>query len=265
LLEPKPDRAWRRSLVEEVADWWHTVEKRAMTPAHPVNPQRVAWEMSNLLPPDAIVAADSGTSAPWYAGFFRLQKGQRGSVSGGLASMGAAVPYALGAKFAHPSRPVVALVGDGAMQMSNMAELITVQKYWRRWQDPRFIVCVLNNEDLNEVTWEQRAMQGNPRYEATQALPDVHYARFADMIGLRGIFVDTPDGVRGAWETALRADRPVVIEVKTDPEVPPLPPHLTLAQTKAFLSAFAKGDKRSAQAMRHGIRQALQTDRVSSR
>jgi pyruvate dehydrogenase (quinone) len=172
--------------------------------------------------------------------------------------MGAAVPYAIAAKFANPTRPVVALVGDGAMQMSNMAELITVQKYWRRWKDPRFVVCVLNNEDLNEVTWEQRVMQGNPRYEATQALPDVHYAKFADMIGLRGIYVDTPEGLGGAWETALQAERPVVIEVKTDPEVPPLPPHLTLTQTKAFLSAYAKGDRRSAQALRHGIRQAMQ-------
>jgi len=258
LLDPKQDREWRRSIEDDVMAWWQTVEKRAMTPAHPVNPQRVVWEMSARLPPDALLAADSGTSAPWYAECFRLRQGQRGSLSGGLASMGAAVPYAIAAKFANPTRPVVALVGDGAMQMSNMAELITVQKYWRRWKDPRFVVCVLNNEDLNEVTWEQRVMQGNPRYEATQALPDVHYAKFADMIGLRGIYVDTPEGLGGAWETALQAERPVVIEVKTDPEVPPLPPHLTLTQTKAFLSAYAKGDRRSAQALRHGIRQAMQ-------
>jgi pyruvate dehydrogenase (quinone) len=213
-----------------------------MTPADPVNPQRVAWEMSAALPADAIVTSDSGTSAPCYAVYFRLKQGQRGTLSGGLASMGAAVPYAIAAKFAHPARPVVALVGDGAMQMNNLAELITVQKYWRQWSDPRFIVCVLNNEDLNEVTWEQRIMEGNPRFESTQSLPNVPYAGFAELLGLKGIYVDRPEALSTAWAEALAADRPTLIEVKTDPNVPPLPPHITLKEAKGFLSAMAKGD-----------------------
>jgi pyruvate dehydrogenase (quinone) len=242
LLKSKQDRSWHNTVTAGVKAWWKTIEERAMTPANPVNPQRVVWEMSAALPADAMVTSDSGTSAPCYALYYRLKKGQRGTLSGGLASMGAAVPFAIAAKFSQPSRPVIALVGDGAMQMSNMAELITVQKYWRQWADPRFIVCVLNNEDLNEVTWEQRIMEGNPRYESTQSLPNVPYAKFAELIGLKGIYVDRPDALATAWAEALASDRPTVLEVKTDPNVPPLPPHITLKEAKGFLSAIAKGD-----------------------
>jgi pyruvate dehydrogenase (quinone) len=243
LLERKDDRSWRDSIAKNLTAWWQTLEERAMTPAKPVNPERVVWEMSSQLPADAIICADSGTSSPWYAAYHRVRRGQRGTVSGGLASMGAAVPYAIAAKFAHPARPVVALVGDGAMQMNNLAELITVQKYWKRWTDPRFIVCVLNNEDLAEVTWEQRIMEGNPRFATTQDLPDVPYARFADMLGLTGIFVDDPADLATAWSRALAADRPVVLEVKTDPNVVPLPPHITLKEAKGFMSSLSKGDR----------------------
>jgi len=177
--------------------------------------------------------------------------------SHGLASMGAAVPYAIAAKFAHPAKPVVALVGDGAMQMNNMAELITIQKYWHRWSDPRLVICVFNNEDLNEVTWEQRVMEGNPRFPTTQSLPDVPYARFAELLGLKGIFVDDPDRIGAAWDEALAADRPVVLEVKTDPNVAPLPPHVTLEQAKAFLSSMAKGDRGTAQVVADTARQII--------
>ena len=228
-----------------------------MTAADPVNPQRVVWEMSAKLPADAIICADSGTSGPWYAVYHRMKSGQRGTVSGGLASMGAAVPYAIAAKFAHPSRPVVALVGDGAMQMNNMAELITVQRYWRRWADPRLIVCVLNNEDLSEVTWEQRATEGNPRFPATQDLPNVPYAKFASILGLKGIYVDDPDDLEAAWRDALAADRPVVLEVKTDANVPPLPPHISGSQVKAFMAAFLKGDRSLAGVMAKSLKRAI--------
>jgi len=251
LLRRQGDRSWQEQIAGSVKTWWRTVEERAMTPAAPVNPQRVVWEMSAQLPANAIVTADSGTSAPWYAVYYRLRSGQRGTLSGGLASMGAAVPYAIAAKFAHPERPVVALVGDGAMQMNNLAELVTVQKYWRRWTDPRLIVCVLNNEDLNEVTWEQRATSGNPRYAASQDLPNVPYSRFAEMLGLKGIYVDDPAELRGAWASALAADRPVVLEVKTDPGVPPLPPHITAKEAKAFLAAMLKGDRGAASTFAH--------------
>ena len=240
LLEHKKDRRWEERIQEWMKDWWETLEARAKTAAHPVNPQLVVWEMSPRLPADAIVTSDSGSCANWFARDYRVQRGQMASLSGGLASMGAAVPYAIAAKFAHPDRPVVALVGDGAMQMNNMAELITAAKYWQRWADPRLVICVFNNEDLNQVTWEQRAMNGNPRYEASQDIPDVRYSRFAEMIGLKGIFVDDPADLGGAWDESLAADRPTVLEVKTDREIAPLPPHITLAQARAFISSMAR-------------------------
>ncbi len=165
-----------------------------------------------------------------------------GSLSGGLASMGAAAPYAIAAKFAHPDRPVIGLVGDGAMQMNNMAELITVAKYWREWSNPHWVLCVFNNEDLNQVTWEQRVMNGDPKFEASQRIPNVPYHRFAELIGLRGIYVDDPDRLGAAWDEALACDVPVVLEVKTDPEVPPLPPHISLTQATKMAQALWKGD-----------------------
>ena len=255
LIHAKTDRRWREGIEAGVADWWRTLEARALAEAKPVNPQRVVWEMSPRLPADAIVTSDSGSCCNWFARDYRVQRGQRCSLSGGLASMGAAVPYAIGAKFAFPERPVVALVGDGAMQMNNLAEMITVQKYWQRWADPRFVVCVFNNEDLNEVTWEQRVMEGNPRFPTTQDLPDVPYARFAELIGLKGIFVDRPEDLGAAWEAALAADRPVILEVKTDPEVAPLPPHLTLAEAKAFMTSMAKGDRGAGRVLADTARQ----------
>ena len=171
--------------------------------------------------------------------------------------MGAAVPYAIAAKFAHPDRPAIALVGDGAMQMNNMAELITVAKYWQRWENPRWIVCVFNNQDLNQVTWEQRVMEGDPKFNATQQLPDVPYHRFGEMIGLQGIFCDNPDEVGRAWEQALAADRPVVLEFKTDPEVPPLPSHISFDQARKFLSTIMEGDPREASMIKGAVRQVL--------
>jgi pyruvate dehydrogenase (quinone) len=242
LLQKKADRSWRDKIEGWVSDWWDTLEARAKTKAHPVNPQRVVWEMSPRLPENAIVTSDSGSCANWYARDYRVKRGQLASLSGGLASMGAAVPYAIGAKFAHPDRPVIALVGDGAMQMNNMAELITIAKYCEQWPDRRLIVCVFNNEDLNEVTWEQRVMNGNPRFDASQDIPDVRYSSFAELIGLKGIYVDDPKDLAGAWKEALSAEGPVVLEVKTDPEIAPLPPHISFKEAKKFMFAMAKDD-----------------------
>ena len=241
MLKRKSDK-WRETVEGWMKDWWQTLEARAVTKAHPVNPQRVVWEMSPRLPDDAIVTSDSGSCANWYARDYRVKRGQMCSLSGGLASMGAAVPYAIGAKFAYSDRPVIALVGDGAMQMNNMAELITVAKYRGRWADQRLVTCVFNNEDLNEVTWEQRVMNGNPRYDASQDIPDVRYSAFAEQIGLKGLFVDDPDDLGAAWDQALAADRPVVLEVKTDPEIAPLPPHISLKEAKAFMFSMAKDE-----------------------
>ena len=213
-----------------------------MADAVPVNPQRVTWELSPRLPDRVIVTSDSGSCANWFARDLKMRRDMMASLSGGLASMGAAVPYAIAAKFAYPDRAVIALVGDGAMQMNNMAELITVAKYWRQWKSPRWVCGVFNNEDLNQVTWEQRVMEGDPKFNASQRIPNVPYHKFAELIGLKGIFVDNPDRVGAAWEAALAADRPTVVEFKTDPEVPPLPPHITLKQAKAFASTLWEGD-----------------------
>ena len=246
LLDEKQDRSWRARIERDVAEWWKLLEARAKVSANPVNPQRVVWELSPRLPERAIITSDSGSCANWFARDLKIRRGMMCSLSGGLASMGAAVPYAIAAKFAHPDRPVVALVGDGAMQMNNMSELITVAKYWREWANPAWVVCVFNNQDLNQVTWEQRVMEGDAKFTATQQIPDVPYHRFAELIGLRGIFVDNPDNLADAWETALASDRPVVLEVRTDPEVPPLPPHITLKQAKAFISATLAPDPNEA-------------------
>jgi pyruvate dehydrogenase (quinone) len=241
-LEEKTDRSWRKTIEANVAQWWKTLEGRAMAPANPVNPQRVAWELSPRLPERAIITSDSGSCANWYARDLKIRRGMMASLSGGLASMGAAVPYAIAAKFAHPDRPVVSLVGDGAMQMNNMAELITVAKYWKQWSNKTWVVCVFNNEDLNQVTWEQRVMEGDPKFDASQTIPNVPYHRFAELIGLKGIYVDRPEDLAHAWDEALSSDRPVVLEVKTDPEVPPLPPHITLEQARHLGSALLIGD-----------------------
>jgi pyruvate dehydrogenase (quinone) len=257
LLERKQDRSWRQEIEEEVRDWWELVEKRAQSKARPINPQLVFTELSKRLPDGAIVTSDSGSAANWYARNLKFRKGMRGSLSGNLATMGCGVPYALAAKMAHPERPVFALVGDGAMQMNGMAELITAAKYRERWSDPRFVVMVLNNQDLNQVTWEQRAMEGNPKYDASQQIPDVNYAHFAELIGLTGIRVESQKEVGEAWDRALLADRPVVLDFVTDPEVPPLPPHITLEQARNFALAVVKGDPRAARIVRQSFKQKI--------
>ncbi|CAL8480080.1 thiamine pyrophosphate-requiring protein [Caballeronia sp. S22] len=258
LLQQKTDLAWRKDIEGWVEDWWKTLEKRAITPAKGgVNPQRTVWELSPRVPANAIVTSDSGSVANWYARDLKVKRGMMCSLSGGLASMGAAVPYAIAAKFAYPERPVIALVGDGAMQMNNMAELITVAKYWKQWSNPRWICMVLNNEDLNQVTWEQRVMEGDPKFEASQDIPSVPYHKFAETIGLKGFYVDDAERMAAVWDEALAADRPVVIEVKADPNVPPLPPHITLQQAKAFATTLMKGDPSQANVIVDTAKQVL--------
>ncbi len=257
LLERKGDRSWRESLEGKMTDWWRLLEQRASAPAQPINPQLVFHELSRRLPDGAIVTSDSGSAANWYARDVKLRAGMMGSLSGTLATMGAGVPYAIGAKFAHPGRPVIALVGDGAMQMNGLAELITVAKYRERWPDQRLIVLVLANHDLNQVTWEQRAMSGDPKFEGSQDLPEVNYARWAELIGLGGIRVERPEEIGDAWDRALEADRPTVIDVLTDPEVPPLPPHITIEQARSLATAMLHGDPGRRRIISQSLRQKL--------
>ncbi|MBF6102418.1 thiamine pyrophosphate-requiring protein, partial [Nocardia terpenica] len=242
LLERKSDTTWRDTVVANVGRWWETVERQAMLGARPVNPMRVVWELSRRIPEDAIVTADSGSAANWYARCLRVRGRMRGSLSGTLATMGPGVPYAIGAKFAHPDRPVIALVGDGAMQMNGLAELLTISRYRDRWADPRLVVCVFHNNDLNQVTWELRSMGGAPKFEQSQSLPDLSYADIARVFGLGAVAVDDPDDLAGAWRQALSADRPTVLDVRCDPEVPPIPPHASWEQMKSTAEAVLRGD-----------------------
>jgi pyruvate dehydrogenase (quinone) len=254
LLERKEDRSWREWVESEVERWWRVLEERASMPGDPLNPMCVFHELSPLLPDGCILTADSGTSANWWARHLKLRAGMKAGISGTLATMGCAVPYALGAKFAHPDRPVIAAVGDGAMQMIGMNALIDLAHYAERWQDRRLVVLVLNNGDLNEVTWEQRAMSGDPRFEASQTLPAFPYSRYAELIGMKAVRVDSADQVRPAWEEALAHDRPVLYEAVTDPNMPPLPPQLRFETVRNMTRAFIKGDPAARDILRHAVR-----------
>jgi pyruvate dehydrogenase (quinone) len=257
LLKAKSDRSWRSKIVKDVQEWWQTLESRATGDAKPLNPQRVFWELSPRLPDLAMLACDTGSAVFWYSRDLKMRPGMLTAHSGTLASMGAAMPYAIAAKFAHPERVAIAIVGDGAMQMNGLGELITVSKYWRRWSDPRFVVLVLNNQDLNMVTWEQRVLEGDPKFEASQNLPDFPYAEYAKLLGFNGIRVSQQEHVASAWDLALAADRPTVIEAITDPNVPFLPPHVTLKQAKAYATALAKGDPDALGVIKSSLREIL--------
>ena len=249
-LRQQQDTAWREEIEAKVAKWWQVLENRAMTEAHPVNPQRVFWELSPRLPEGCILTCDSGTAAAWFARDLKIRRGMMASLSGGLATMGPAVPYALAAKHAYPDRPVIALVGDGAMQMLGINALIGLAASWRRWSDPRLVVMVLNNSDLNMVTWEQRGTAGDPKFEPSQNLPPFDYAAFACQLGLGGLRIDDPAAIGPAWDQALAADRPMVLEMVTDANVPPVPPNVTGKQMRAYLMALLKGDPEARQVMR---------------
>lgn len=257
-LHRKQDRSWRERIEKNVARWWETMDKEAMVGAHPINPLRLFSELSPQLPDDAIVTADSGSAANWYARNLKFRGNIRGSLSGTLATMGPAVPYAIGAKFAHPQRPVIAFAGDGAMQMNGMAELITIKRYWQEWADPRLVVAILHNNDLNQVTWEMRAMGGAPKFEESQALPDVDYAGFAAALGLNAQAIKDPEELANAWREALSADRPTVLDVYTDPDMPPIPPHATWEQFKATSAAVLAGDEDRAGFIKVGLKTKAQ-------
>jgi pyruvate dehydrogenase (quinone) len=254
LLQYKQERSWRERIEKSVARWWKVLEARAMTKADPLNPQRVFWELSWQLPDKCILCADSGSSASWFARDLKVRAGMKASVSGNLATMGCGVPYAIAAKFAYPDRAAIALVGDGAMQMNGNNGLITIAKYWKEWEDPRLIVLVLNNRDLNMVTWEQRALSGDPKFSDAQELPDFPYARYAEMLGLSGIRLSDPDQVANAWAAALKADRPTVIDAVTDPEVPSLPPHISWEQARHYLSAIFRGEPSAVRMTRQSLK-----------
>jgi pyruvate dehydrogenase (quinone) len=241
LLERKQDRSWQEEITANVSRWWEQMDELGK-PADRngrIRPQGLFSELSRQLPDRAVLSSDSGSAANWYARHIRIRRGMKAMLSGNLATMVPGVPYAIAAKFAYPDRVSVAMVGDGAMQMGGMAEMLTAAKYFREWEDPRMIILVLNNEDLNQVTWEQRVMEGDPAFEASQEIPYVDYAAWAQMIGLRGIRIDKAEEIEDAWRQAFASDRPVVINALTDPNEPPLPPHITFEQAEGFAKSVA--------------------------
>ncbi|MEU2050931.1 thiamine pyrophosphate-dependent enzyme, partial [Streptomyces albidoflavus] len=258
LLARKKHGTWRAEIEAGTARWREVMERRAALEADPLNPEHVVHALDAQLPDDALITADSGSAANWYARHLRMRGSMRGSLSGTLATMGCAVPYGIGAKFAHPGRPVVALVGDGAMQMNGLAELVTAAKYYREWADPRLVVAVFNNGDLNQVTWEMRAMSGAPQFEPSQHLPDLPYAEVAASFGLDGVRVERPEEVERAWSRALAADRPFVLDFRTDPAVPPIPPHATWDQAEATAAALLKGDSDRGNVVKRGFKAKAQ-------
>ncbi len=236
MLEQKEPGPWRKDIAKDVDKWWSTLEERAMVPAEPINPQRIFWECSKRLPENVIMTGDSGSVANWYGRDIKMRRGMMGSLSGSLASLGAATPYAMAAKMAFPDRVVLAFIGDGAMQMNGINVMITISKYWRQWSNPKLIVMVLNNQDLNQVTWEERVQLGTGKTESTQAIPDFAYHAYAELLGLKGIVVRDPEQLGAAWDEAFNADRPVIMNVYADPNVPPLPPHITFKDARNFVT-----------------------------
>lgn len=259
LLQRKTDRSWREKLEKGIAEWWRVLEARAMNEAHPINPQRVFWELSKQLPDRCIITADSGSAANWFARDLKIRRGMMASLSGNLATMGPGVPYAISAKMAFPDRVVIACVGDGAMLMNGINELVTIADNWKKWSDPRLVILVLANHDLNEVTWEQRIMEGEPKFKGSQGVPDFGFARYAELLGLKGIRVDLPEQIGPAWDQAFSARCPVVIEAVTDPEVPTLPPHITFAEARNFLSSMIEGDTAAPGMIRGAFKDAVES------
>ncbi len=258
LLTEQTDRSWREKIEKSVTRWWQLMDRQAHVSADPINPQAVVAELASRLPANAVVTTDSGSAANWYARQLKFGEHNRGMLSGTLATMGPGLPYAFGAKIARPDLPVIALVGDGAMQMNGINELITVARHWSEWDDPRLVVAVLNNHDLNQVTWEMRAMQGAPQFLPSQQLPDFPYADYARGLGFAAAKVEDPADVGGAWQRALTADRPCVLEFVTDPAVPPIPPHATWDQIENMTESVLRGDTDRWQVLKEGVKSKAQ-------
>ncbi|MDN5746995.1 MAG: thiamine pyrophosphate-requiring protein [Pseudonocardia sp.] len=257
LLQRKTDRSWRDEIEGQVDEWWQILDDRAHQPADPLNPELVAHELSKRLPDEAIITTDAGSVANWWARHLRLRKGMAASLAGNLATMGPGTPYAISAKLDFPGRPVIAMVGDGVFQMNGMLELITCKRYLDRLNDGPLIFCVFNNQDLNQVTWEQRAMAGEPKFPGSQEIPDVPYAEFAKLLGFTGIRCDSPDTIGAAWDQALAANGPVVLEVVVDKEIPPVPPHIKREQAQKVAKALRQGDPEAWGIVTKGARQKM--------
>jgi pyruvate dehydrogenase (quinone) len=255
LVKNPEAQRWRGEIAGWTHAWNHLLEQHALVEGNPINPERVFWALSSRLPDKCVITADSGTVTGWWARDLALRPGMRATVSGGLATMGCAIPYAIAAKLAYPDRPVVACVGDGAMQMNGMNELLTAMRYAAEWQDPRFIVLVLDNSELASVTWQMRVMDGEPKYSAAEDLPRFDYAAFAELAGFRGIRVQHRSQIEAAWDDALSSDGPVLIDVITDPNLVPLPPHVDLKELEALgISLLRSGSEERSSVLKETLR-----------
>ena len=205
LLDRKPATKWRERIGTWKQHWEDYSVARAEAKADPVNPEKVVRGVSDRLSDDAMVAVDCGTATSLYARDLSMRPSQLGSLAGLLLSMGGGMPYAIGAMMAHPDRPVLAMIGDGAMQINGVNELITVSRYWEQWSDPRFVVLVLNNRDLSYVSWETRGTLGAKPDPNQSFLPDVPYADWAGLLGLDGARIETPEQVDGVLDRAFAA------------------------------------------------------------
>ncbi len=248
---------WREQVATWNRHWDDYSAARAAAKAHPVNPEAVVRAISDRLTDDAMVAVDCGTATSWYARDLSMRPSQLGSLAGLLLSMGGGMPYAIAAKNAHPDRPVLAIIGDGAMQMNGVNELITVKRYWEGWADPRFVVLVLNNRDLSFVSWETRGTLGAKPDPASSSLPDVPYGDWAKLLGLDGARLEEPAEMEGVLDRAFAARRPFVIDAVVDPDIPLIPPHLTRDQVMKTAKAEFSGDPAFFGILEEGVRESV--------
>jgi pyruvate dehydrogenase (quinone) len=263
LLEQKEDLSWQQSVSDGMIEWEDEMKAQALAQYDDgVNPRRVFHELNKRLPDGAIVTADAGTTADWYGHHIRLRRGMLGDLSGRLATMLAAMPYAVAAKFAYSDRTVVCTIGDGAFQMLGMNELITVKKYLDSWQNKQFIIVVLHNDDLTQVSWEMRTEDGNPVWRTAQDVESVDFAGWAQLLGFTGVQVRSDDEIEPALDAAFAHDGVTLIDAYTSRNVPPLPPHISREFAKMTGEALLKGDPFAVAVIKDSA-EALMTEGVS--
>lgn len=233
LLRHNDDRRFLEQAQRKMQEWWRLMEEQGTRDDVPMKPQVIAWELGKRLRDDAIVCADSGTIATWWARHIRARRGQMYSLSGMLASMANGMSYAIAAQIAYPERQCVAFVGDGGFSML-MAELATCVKY----KLPIKIVIVKNNT-LGMIKWEQMVFLGNPEYGCE--LQPIDFAMVAKAFGATGFSIEDPATCGPILDAALATPGPAVIEAIVDPYVPPMPPKITMDQAAKFGEALLKG------------------------
>ena len=232
-IERKKDRRFLETAQKGMAAWWELMRERDTRDDMPIKPQRVAWELSQIAPDNAIISGDSGTNTSWIARHFMIRGEQKFSCSGTLATMAPGLPYAIAAQVAFPERKSIAFVGDGAFTML-MGEFATAVKY-----NLPILVVIIKNNTLGQIKWEQIVFLGNPEYGCE--LQEIDFAKFAEACGGLGFSVERPDEIRPTLESAMASGRPCVVEVLVDPFEPPMPPKVTLKQAKNFAEALVEG------------------------